>query len=229
MSSPSSGVNDEKMKKTRKQSKDNTMYFKRQDGERKTKPPKGEGRSRPLNSYLKVMFDDLSMNMLHHMSCSLRDDVKQMFDNISIDNADTTVKGDNGNNHTDDNIKEGEVQNAMNELKVNEDGINNNNSNNGSNASKTGRATGKQQQNRQKRYVLTYKPRSRTSLHMTFFFGGTVLCEIPMEDLIQWRNDVSQTIQMAVLSNQQGAQEEGENAKNSREREEVQEGKENAQ
>lgn len=35
-----------------------------------------------------------------------------------------------------------------------------------------------------------FKPRSRASLHMTFFFGGEYLCELPQEELLDWHGKV---------------------------------------
>ena len=44
---------------------------------------------------------------------------------------------------------------------------------------------------------LTFKPRSRNSLHMTFFFGGTTICEIPPEELAEWHSQVMNRLQQA--------------------------------
>ena len=37
---------------------------------------------------------------------------------------------------------------------------------------------------------LTFRPRSRNALHMTFFFGGVAIREIPPEDLVEWHDAV---------------------------------------
>ena len=45
--------------------------------------------------------------------------------------------------------------------------------------------------NYQKTKPLRFKPRSRQSLHMTFFFGGETLCRLPPEELLQWHQRVA--------------------------------------
>ena len=42
-----------------------------------------------------------------------------------------------------------------------------------------------------KQRPLTIKPRSAESLHMTFFFGGEVLCDIPAEELVDFHEKVA--------------------------------------
>lgn len=41
------------------------------------------------------------------------------------------------------------------------------------------------------RKLLRFKPRSRQSLHMTLFFAGEVLCEIPKDELVDWHSRIS--------------------------------------
>ena len=41
---------------------------------------------------------------------------------------------------------------------------------------------------------LSIKPRSLESLHMTFFFGGEVLCDLSPEELIEWHSQVEKRI-----------------------------------
>ena len=47
---------------------------------------------------------------------------------------------------------------------------------------------------------LTFKPRSRNSLHMTFFFGGTAIREIPPEELVEWHGQVMDRLRQASKS-----------------------------
>ena len=42
--------------------------------------------------------------------------------------------------------------------------------------------------------TLRIKPRSLSSLHMTLFFGGETLCEIPVEELTAWHGQVSKRL-----------------------------------
>jgi len=49
---------------------------------------------------------------------------------------------------------------------------------------------GNEEKERSQTRPLTFKPRSRQSLHMTFFFGGTTLCELPPDELLEWHGEV---------------------------------------
>jgi hypothetical protein len=46
---------------------------------------------------------------------------------------------------------------------------------------------------------LRIKPRSLTSLHMTFFFGGVALCKVPAEALTEWYSCVSTRLEESGL------------------------------
>jgi 2'-5' RNA ligase len=41
---------------------------------------------------------------------------------------------------------------------------------------------------------LRFKPRSQASLHMTLFFGGETLCELPANELQEWHSQVSERL-----------------------------------
>jgi hypothetical protein len=41
---------------------------------------------------------------------------------------------------------------------------------------------------------LRFKPRSQASLHMTLFFGGETLCELPVNELEEWHSQVSERL-----------------------------------
>ena len=49
----------------------------------------------------------------------------------------------------------------------------------------------KQQSNKKR---VQFKPRSKQSLHMTLFFGGETLCEIPDSELIDWYKRIQQRL-----------------------------------
>jgi 2'-5' RNA ligase len=42
--------------------------------------------------------------------------------------------------------------------------------------------------------ILRFKPRKKESLHMTFFFGGETLCEIPAPELIHWHSRITERL-----------------------------------
>ena len=46
-----------------------------------------------------------------------------------------------------------------------------------------------------KKKVLRFKPRSRASLHMTLFFGGETICELPQNELLDWHGRVSERLE----------------------------------
>ena len=43
--------------------------------------------------------------------------------------------------------------------------------------------------------IHNVKPRSKQSLHLTFFFGGQVLCALPTEELIKWHTEIKGRVQ----------------------------------
>jgi hypothetical protein len=43
-----------------------------------------------------------------------------------------------------------------------------------------------QQQEQLNKKLIKFKPRSKQSLHVTLFFGGETLCEIPGTELVDW-------------------------------------------
>jgi len=49
---------------------------------------------------------------------------------------------------------------------------------------------------------LRLKPRSLNSLHMTFFFGGEVLCELSPEDLTAWYEQIAKRIRQSFPSDE---------------------------
>ena len=57
-----------------------------------------------------------------------------------------------------------------------------------------GQNTPKKQTEHQPEKTLRFKPRSRRSLHMTLFFGGEVLGEIPAHELQAWYDKISHCI-----------------------------------
>ena len=44
---------------------------------------------------------------------------------------------------------------------------------------------------------LKFRSRSRTSLHLTLFFGGEVLCELPPDELIDWHANVKARLEQS--------------------------------
>jgi hypothetical protein len=52
---------------------------------------------------------------------------------------------------------------------------------------------------------LRIKPRSLTSLHMTFFFGGVALCKVPAEALTEWHSGVSARLEESCLVSMESA------------------------
>ena len=121
------------------------------------------GGGRVRNSYLKVVMDDDSVDLMHDMAQRIRQGVRERFPEIPKDEMD------------------GKFEAAMSD-KV---GDNNND------------ADQPPPKQRRPPRPLTFKPRSRNSLHMTFFFGGTTICEIPPEELVEWHNQVMARLKLA--------------------------------
>lgn len=48
---------------------------------------------------------------------------------------------------------------------------------------------------------LRFIPRSRASLHMTLFFGGEALCELPADELQDWHTKISQRLEESKFYN----------------------------
>jgi 2'-5' RNA ligase len=58
------------------------------------------------------------------------------------------------------------------------------------NTSKDDEGTEREMPTAIKKHHFNFRPRSRTSLHMTLFFGGEVLCALPPSELIDWHANV---------------------------------------
>ena len=133
------------------------------DRKHKKKAAGGGGRAR--NSYLKILMDDESVDLMHDMAQRIRQVVRKNFPDVpeyQVEDTNETV--------TSDKLCDG------NGLKG------------------TGYPPPKK---RKPPRPLTFKPRSRNSLHMTFFFGGTTICEIPQEELEVWHDQVMARLKLA--------------------------------
>lgn len=131
---------------------------------RKKQPQGGGGRVR--NSYLKIVMDDESVDLMYGIAQRLRQVATQRFPDVPKDEQESEaskVDGKASDKEGDDRDR-GDCQPSK-----------------------------KQKPPR----PLTFKPRSRNSLHMTFFFGGTTICEIPPEELAEWHSQVMTRLQQA--------------------------------
>jgi len=133
----------------------------------------GGGGGRVRNSYLKIVVDDASVDLLHGTARRIRQEVRQRFPDVPKDDETGDAKEGSTKASADaaDNTDEPPPDDKD-------------------------QPPPKQQKRRPPR-PLTFKPRSRDSLHMTFFFGGTTICEIPPEELMEWHDKVMARLQQA--------------------------------
>jgi len=112
-----------------------------------TKEPAWKRKNTPgLNSYLKVVLDDDTLNRLHNLTSQVKTEFEQ------------------------------QQQQSQNQREKLEDAVRNASSDSRNNNKRT----------------LRIRPRSLKSLHMTFFFGGEVLCELPADELSEWHAALTQ-------------------------------------
>ena len=103
-----------------------------------------------MNSYLKVLLDDATMDRLHGISKSIQTKVQA----LPVATA------------SDDTNQENQQSKA-----------------------------------KRNQQPLRFKARSRASLHMTFFFGGEALCELPVHELEDWYGKVRDRLGKANFYN----------------------------
>jgi len=115
------------------------------------------------HSYLKLMLDSKVWDELHSTTLLLRDQYQYLL------NSQTTILTPVTRHHdlNDHEISEAIHQTPIhNDLLYSHDAI------------------------KRRTTSLGIKPRSKQSLHLTFFFGGQVLCALPKEELTQWHTDI---------------------------------------
>ena len=142
----------------------------RRDGSQNTKKQTGGGDGgygkRVRNSYLKIVMDDESVDLMFDMAQRIRQVIRERFPDVPKDEQEEGTSKDG---------KE------MSDVDQNHDDR-------------------QPLKKRKPPRPLTFKPRSRNSLHMTFFFGGTTICEIPPEELVEWHDQVMDRLRQASKS-----------------------------
>jgi 2'-5' RNA ligase len=130
------------------------------DHDEGTKKQRGnvvQSQRRPINSYLKVVLDDDTMDRLYGIAVKLQNDLRNR------EKDDYTMDGPQG-------VLEVNVQND------------------------------EQMPSATRKRHLKFRSRSRTSLHMTLFFGGEVLCALPPSELIDWHAKVKARLEQSNFS-----------------------------
>ena len=133
---------------------------------RNAKKQAGGGRGRVRNSYLKIVLDDESLDLMYGMAQRTQQVVRERFSDVPKDEQEEETSKVN----VETSDKEG---------------------------GDTDRGDSQPSKKQKPPRPLTFKPRSRNSLHMTYFFGGTTVCEIPPEELVEWHGQVMTRLQQA--------------------------------
>ena len=140
---------------------------------RQKRPPNRPGR----NSYLKVVLDDRTIDILHQMSLQIQSKIHEpsMRATASLPSANPPkIEGQPQNTESSPKLSESATIPV---LPIVQSPISSSNSSREQNIS-----------------GLSYKPRSRDSLHMTLFFGGETICALPPEELQNWHRRVRERL-----------------------------------
>jgi 2'-5' RNA ligase len=128
-------------------------------GNQKEKPKQRRVNRPGFNSYLKVLLDDKTMDILYEMAVQVQARIQESMEEQEQKEANRTTSED---------------------------------------IEKTEKDPPQQQQQKQskasKRKLIRFKPRSRVSFHMTLFFGGEIICELPPNELLEWHGRVSERL-----------------------------------
>ena len=124
------------------------------------------GGKRVRNSYLKIVMDDESVDLMFDMAQRMRQVIKERFLDVPEGQKEEETSRDG---------KE------MSDVDPDHDDR-------------------RPSKKRKPPRPLTFKPRSRNSLHMTFFFGGTTIREIPPGELEEWHGQVMDRLRQASKS-----------------------------
>ena len=179
---------------------------------KQTKPTRKPNRP-GYNSYLKVILDDESLERLHNISVSIQrrveDSQKDEFQEEAAQNdkdQTTNVKDETYDGKEEPQTDAEQDNTAMNmetksytAAETQRTSDQNNKDNN-------------KESSKMKKKPVKYKPRSRASLHMTFFFGGEALCELPAEELVEWHGKIRDRLKESgfVLAAEAGKEAEAE-------------------
>jgi len=145
------------------------IFAETQRGGDQQQPPRRKKNRPGFNSYLKVLLDGSTMQLLRQTTL----DVQRML-------------------HESDKHDTDEAGNVADEQQITR-------SNSSLNSERTAVAPIVIAENN-KLPSLRINPRSLNSLHMTFFFGGEILCELSREELTDWHGQVKKRIQQSFPS-----------------------------
>lgn len=133
-------------------------------------------RRRPQNSYLKVVLDDDTMDRLHGFAVKLQKDIESKLQN------DVLITSNDDEGTESESVK---LQNDK-QSTLQKDTLITSNDNEGTKSETPTTRKG-----------LKFRSRSRTSLHLTLFFGGEVLCALPPTELIDWHAKVKTRLEQS--------------------------------
>ena len=182
----------------------------------------GGGGRRVPNSYLKIIMDDAALGTMHNMAQIIRDAVRDKFELPVVEEMEeeedlgtaklleTDAAKSEGGTSMDANKETSAASGDVGNPRDGGEQVDKRakDCNGGPAAAteqqekklKTDQGKSNQERKRSKR-PLTFKPRSRKGLHMTFFFGGTILCELPVEELQEWHGKIMRRFEEAKASN----------------------------
>ena len=126
-----------------------------------------------FNSYLKVVLDDNTIKRLHEMTLKISELVKAEVSTFAVAQG-----NENTLDKADDQECSKEETGYADQSKCND-------------SKQEAKNSQKRQKKGQERNSLIVKPRSEASLHMTFFFGGETLCELPASELTEFHSRVT--------------------------------------
>ena len=136
-------------------------------------PTKKKRQNRPgFNSYLKVLLDDGTMDRLYKMALEVQTQLAR---------------------HQQQQEEQRDRQNCVNQF----GGVEANGNSTVVDSVNSQDATMEGEDRTPRRSALKFKPRSRESLHMTLFFGGETLCELPSHELQEWHSRVSSRLKQS--------------------------------
>jgi 2'-5' RNA ligase len=167
---------------------------------RQRRPPKRKNRP-GFNSYLKVILDERTVETLH----SMIEDIRTNFEARLAEELGPEEPTPSNDGAENSNERRNDAGTAAN----NADSQTDPNTVESSNNDQTRNTAASKAQKKKKRVKV--KPRKLESLHMTFFFGGETLCQLPEEELTAWHAAVKARLEESgfVLKANDGGGAEG--------------------
>ena len=145
-----------------------------------------------FNSYLKVLLDDTTMDHFHQVAIQIQQELVKHYQQ----QQEQQQREEKASEQRDDQ----QLAHQQKQEGQQQEGQQQDDQEKGPEASSdTNNSKDKKKKGRNK--PVTFKPRSRNSLHMTLFFGGEIVCELPVSELEAWHLRVSQRLKQSGFGN----------------------------